>query len=202
MSTKVYTAYRLKNSRDLWPVVRDIKQRGKRAVQRELAKVYELTRASVDTSTEEYKSALHYYDGDDWLARHRIAQRLLGDAYRKQLGSSQRDEYNFDVSVGIWERSGTMYLIPYCDMFLRNVLDFMKRDKRLEDFAYWNNTDKPPRISNAEWNKRGKVWSTIDAAGWENHLAIDVCSWSAWYLIDPWLNLGRKYTARKRSLRR
>jgi hypothetical protein len=31
------------------------------------------------------------------------------------------------------------------------------------------------------------VWYAIDAAGWHNHLVIEVCTWDNYHQLDPWL---------------
>jgi hypothetical protein len=197
MSTKIYTAYRLKNPAKLWEVVRDIKKRGTENVRKELRNVYEAVMAEIDPNSDEYLRLRA--TRDDWGARHSMAHDLVRERYRAQVTLMERNTFHFDVSVGIWEYEGRMYFIPFCDMLMGDVLDFMKEDKRLVDFCYWNNTDEPEGISRRTWKKRGDIWDAIDKAGWDNHLTIDVCYWNNFWRIDPWWDDATEYGKKLRE---
>lgn len=146
MSTKIYTAYRLKKSSDLWPFVHDCYTRGERAVVNVFRRL--LRSSSYDAITAKY---------------------------REQAGSPYRNEWNFDVTIAIRERRGRIYVIPHCDMRMAKACDFLKRDRRLDDFAYWNNTDRPKTVTARAWAHRACVWNALSAAGWGNCLTVTIC---------------------------
>lgn len=198
MSTKVYVAYKLKKSGDLWAFLRDTIKQGRKNVRAALVKLHHTYMADVDTKSPEYVEALGRYEGDEWLTQFRLANNFLRKEYRSQQTSMERNPFHFDVSLGIWENKGSLYIIPYCDMFMRNVLDFLKKNTRLEDFCYWNNTDEPKGMPRSVWKARGKVWDAIHDNGWENHLWIDVCSPSSYYQIDPYIEEVQKYTNKRK----
>jgi hypothetical protein len=189
MSTKIYVAYRLKDSRHLWPFVRDTRRRGEENVKKELVKLYKTMLDGVDTKSEAYQKTLAVYNGDEEIARLRIVGNAIREMYRAQLGKLERDTFNFDVCVAIREHADRLYVIPHCDSLMCKALDFLKRDKRLEDYAYWNNTDRPSHISQRQWDQRGRIWDAIDSAGWGDHLVIPICDWSNFYMLDPYLDI-------------
>jgi hypothetical protein len=40
-------------------------------------------------------------------------------------------------------------------------VDRWMEKEEIEDFAYWNNTDRPAEVSAKEWAARGKIWDDI-----------------------------------------
>ena len=167
MSIKIYTAYRLKDSGEFWPILRDCRRRGLEAV-RELVCRLATTIVPMDKSSADY--------GAPDRAREIIGLRELGKRYQAQATSGLRDEYDFDVTITVREYRGALYLVPYCDMFLRDALHFLRSDPRLEDFAYWDNADELEGISEMEWQERRAVWLGIDEAGWLDTAVIEICT--------------------------
>lgn len=193
MSTKIYTAYRLKDSNDFWPFLRDVRRTAIENIRKVLLELFETLLPEVDSASEAYQKALETFKTED-RARAYLVERLITDQYRLQASSSQRDYYDFDVSIAVREHEGRLYLVPYCDMQMRGVLDFLKDDPRLEDFAYWNNSDQPKEVSRAEWDERQKIWDLIDAtppadtlykASWLDYVAIDICTPQNFWQIQP-----------------
>ncbi len=179
MSTKIYVAYRMKDPTDLWPFMRDVIAEGGRRVRLEVNK---LIRAIVaDDELLKEHDAFEREPKDRFGAVYRSVEKR----YRDQAGSAQRDMFDFDVRVVIRELDGELYLIPHCDMLLRRTLDFLKRDERLIDYSYWNNTDRPSKYSQRAWDYRGKMWDAIDASGWRNYLVIEVCTTASFYEVVP-----------------
>lgn len=198
MSTKVYVAYKLKDSNDLWPWVRDTRRRGEEEVKTVLRTMYADFGKAVKTRSKKFKEGVA---SGKSAARMRLSltHDLLREGYKSQLSSSQRGPFNFDVSVVIREFEGGLYILPYCDWMMRDVLDFLKKDKRLEDFAYWNNTDMPDGMTDKAWKARGRVWDALDANGWGDYLAIHIMEWTKFFQVDPYWDLVKELHTKEKA---
>lgn len=198
MSVKIYTAYCMKKPSQLWPFVRDTQRRGEQEVKKVLREMYENFSAGVLTDSEEYQRLTNTGWSDE-SARLRMAHDAITNGYRDQRTSSYRNPFNFDVSVVIREYKGRLYLIPLCDWMMRDVLDFLKEDPRLEDYSYWDNTDPPEEISRRAWKQRGKTWWEMDKGPqWRENLVITICDYPSFYLIDPYLDIQRERAAARK----
>lgn len=174
MSTKVYVAYQLLNKSDLWPWVRNTRKRAEKNVQNELRSMHANLMIDVNTSSVEYKGCLKTYKTDE-KARKEVAFRLMYREYKNQLSNTGRNQFDFDVSLAVRERKGALYIIPRCDMVMKYTLDFLgKRNQYVSDFSYWDNVDKPKKVSDADWKWRGKVWNELDK-DWSNHIVVHIC---------------------------
>lgn len=190
MSTKIWVAYRMTNTRHLWPLVHDIRLKGTKSAQAAIRKMYEEFIPEVKTDTDAFKENLERFKGDEWRARFEVARDIVRKGYQMSNSSSERSPFNFDVSVGFRHYQNRIYLIPYCDWTMRDVLDFLKDDKRLGDFHYQNQTDKPEGITDAQWRKRERVWHGMDDADrWKDVLVLDICRWDMFCQLDPWLDM-------------
>lgn len=196
MSMKIYTAYRLKNSKDLWEFVRDVRRKGARRVRGLLEERFQLLYGSLLVrESPEYTTALRMHPDNAEKAMTLAADLYLSHAYRDQASKHERNIWDFDVSIAIREYKGRLYLIPNVGAGSKGALDFLNRDKRLEDFSYWDNTDKPARISTKEWNQRRVVWEQLTASyigvnkfyldNWNDYLVVDICSNQTYWTIKP-----------------
>lgn len=194
MSTKIYTAYRLKSSKDLWPWIHKTRIRGEKEVKKVLTRVLTVMMGEVDPNSQRYQDLVKE-GASDFSARMTLASRQVRKEYREQLTSSERDFYDFSVSLSLRELNGRIYIIPQCDMMMRDTLNFLKRDPMLEDFAYWNNADQPKHISKRAWDARGKIWDALDDMGpqrrWSNCLVLEICSWDKFMYVDPYMDMLR-----------
>lgn len=200
MSTKIYTAYRVKKGHDLWETLQRIRKKAEKGIDgvlRDLAKSLlqgskenkDLKRLILDLSGHKDADIDKVIDLDDVFY-------YMGEQYSRQQTSSQRDPFDFNVSVGVWQHKGWFLLIPYCDGFMRKVLDFMKRDKSLEDYSYWNNTDQPKNVSSKKWNERGEVWDIV-REDWRTNLALEILTPQNYYLYNFWLDDQLKEASKK-----
>jgi hypothetical protein len=115
-----------------------------------------------------------------------IVERLYRRGFRMSTTNPYRSICNFDVSVTFREYKGGIYVIPYCEGTMRNVLDFLAKDRRLRDYHYQNQTDRPTRVPARQWRERAKVWDALtEQARWGDYLMIDICSWSKWWQLNP-----------------
>ena len=193
MSTKIWVAYRVRKSADLWDVVHDVKLQGTENVKEALKKFGNTHLPAVREDTDLFKKAIercsHYGRSQEvtgCLARALVATDIIKRCYRINSTSSLRSPYNFDVSVGFRHYKGRIYLIPYCDWTMGKVLDFLKKDRRLTDFHYQNQTDKPNHISEKSWDRRRDVWNGMDEEGrFQDVLCLDICRFDMYWQFDP-----------------
>lgn len=190
MSTKIWVAYKLKDPNTLWDFVRDVKKQAITIVEKKLLGCEEWLLDSVDINSEEYKKELQLaikFEREDpeKTARQNVIDKKMKKLYGESCASLYRDEFDFDVSINFRENKGDIYLIPNCDMQMRNVLDFLKDDERLEDFHYQNQTDPPDDIPYEEYQKRGEIWNEIDDRGWSNFLALKILSFQNYWRHSP-----------------
>jgi len=203
MSIKVYTAYRLKEGYDLWETLHRIRKKAEKAIDgvlRELASDFE-EEAKKDI---EFRKKILESVGEKDLEKMPSMDLIffyMGKQYNLQQTSSQRNPFDFNVGVGVKYHKGRYLFIPYCDCLMSRVLDFMKRDKALEDYAYWNNTDKPGRISYKKWEARGVVWEELcEPDSWKTSLVLDILTPQNYYLFNFWLNDQLKKSERKKKI--
>lgn len=188
MSTKIWRAYRLKKSRDLWPFVAETRRLGTERVRAKLTEIFLEFMDGVDVDSTLYKKAIEESSGKDRVARASIVNKILTRGYRISSGSFQRSYFDFNVSIGIREYKGKFYLIPYCDNALHKTLDFLDGDPRLEDYHYQNQTDKPDHIQMQDWRVRGRVWDQI-FKDWDSCLTLDICHFDMYSRINPYMDV-------------
>lgn len=186
MGLSIPRAYRLKNNKNFWKLVADVKTIGTIKVKTALNDFFLQLMGAVESESEEYKK--HREGGDsDGVARARIADRLMRDGYKASAVSMVRDPFDFNVRVVFRQWRKRIYVFPYCDMMLHGVLDFLDEDPRLEEFWYDNRGDKPDEIPAHEWRRRAKVWDKFaDTPEWGQYLALELCTWDMWWKMNPY----------------
>lgn len=76
----------------------------------------------------------------------------------KQTGS--RDpEVDFEFNISILPHGRKIYGIIFSER--GNWRDLFLKQPEIEDFSYWNSTDRPDGISARAWNQRRKTWDAI-----------------------------------------
>lgn len=191
MSTKIYTAYKLKSSKDLWPFIHDTRLKATRNLQKRLRDWYLRRILSGDGAVESTSVDYAAYKQNrlqhsEFFARLSEASTILRNGYKAASSSSLNDVCDFDLSIGVRQFEGEIYVIPSHGWGSRGLLSFLSRDPRLVDFHYQNQSDKPSRISNREWSKRGKIWNAMEDTGqWRDVLVLEICTYPMWYLMDP-----------------
>lgn len=193
MSTKVYEAYRLRRKSDLWPLVRDVRRKALKRLQPKLQEAFKQCVLTVSKTPEYQQKVLEGDKSESTLMF--MAERHLNHLYRDASISATKDLYDFDIWITIREFRGRLYLIPSCGIGAKGCLDFLKRDKRLEDFAYWNNSDQPRHISREDWETRGVIWDALDSGptvkgqlytdAWSDYLVLDINSYTGFWKHKP-----------------
>ena len=197
MSTKIWTAYRLRKPSLLWPLVRDIRKQGVKNVQTVLRGMYREFAKGVDTAKPMYQRQHDFYAKlrtdpaeIEQQARLAVAHSIIQRAYRMNRTTTLRNAFDFDVSVSFRSNGRAVFLIPYCDWSMISVLNFLKKDPRLEDYHYQNQTDRPKHINPRHWGARKRTWNAmLDASRWDDVLLLEVCKWDLWFKVDPWWDM-------------
>lgn len=197
MSTKVYTAYKIRRSSNFWPVVHDTIINGRKSVKKILLNIYKNMISNTDIESEDYKKEFEKHlslnkntNLVEALTKIEVVHNKLTKEYKNAHDSIYRSEYNFDVSVAFYPYKGDVYIRPFCDMLMSKSLDFLNDDKRIREFRYWNNTDRPDDITDRQWNERAKVWDGIfkEYDIWDM-VSTDICTYDMFYKLSPRLEL-------------
>jgi hypothetical protein len=176
---KVYNGWRLNVDQEgLFPLLWAIKKKSKEVIKNNLKEIYHLE--SVDTNPT--KHALNVYQE---IIRH----------VKKEESSMVRSAFDPDCNLCIYPYGGKFYARSFCDnvsLIVKNSLDFLDGMAKVEEYYYFDNTDPPDGISDAEWLERGEVWDSImsdDTGGLGDFVMLEICSASIivnsppyWYL--------------------
>jgi len=186
MSTKIWEAYKLQDGTQFWKLVADIKRKATSNVKKEIAKIIDNCANAIDPKDLEDRSRGSYLTPEK--IKLNFAREKVYKWYKEASISPYKDLFNFDVSVAFREHLGSIYIIPYYDSCMKNVLKFLKNDKRLVDYHYQNQTDMPEEVSLSEWKEREKVWNKLcEPNKWENMVALDICKFDMCFnLIFPY----------------
>ena len=115
--------------------------------------------------------------------------------YGEQLNHFQRNPWALDVCVTARRCRDRFYLIPYCERtsLLTGCLNFMENDERLDDFSYWNNSDRPEEVTSQDWTWRATVWNELTVPErWAEFLVLDILSWHGWSEVSPMIEIAQE----------
>lgn len=96
-------------------------------------------------------------NSEAWSAIDSVVSR------RKAVISSNRRDpaIDFEFSLQLYNsKDGDIIGVPYFESF--NFHDIFKKSPLFEEFAYWDNVDKPKTISSKNWKNRREAWMSID----------------------------------------
>jgi hypothetical protein len=197
VSTKIWEAYRVRDTHDVWEVLWDIRRRAEKNVRKTLTKLYNELLEDAKRPPEarellEGATALMPDLGDFGYLQ---ASRYVQDQYRQTIGKSERSIWDLSVSVVVRRPSRRRYLlIPYPGSgLLSGSLAFLRRHKALADFHYQNATDRPSDVSAQEWEGRARTWEPLlEDDRWQDKLELSIVSIEGWFRIDPAWDLMRK----------
>ncbi len=202
MSTKIYDAYRIKDSAKVWQVLAEIRERGQQEVVDRLRAFYVRTIEDIDPDSAAYRSAKAKDPKRGEVAlRLDLAEDKLRAGAMKSMTSMQRDEFDLDVDVAMtWHETG-YYLRAFCDpvSLLGGSLDFLKTHPELDDFSYQNQSDAPPAFADRleEWAARGRIWGEMMAPPrsgmFKNQVVVEISNWTSFWYLNPCLDLRREF---------
>lgn len=88
------------------------------------------------------------------------ARRAIDDEQAHIEKTKERNPtVDFDFEVSLLPFEGKIYGMVRCEH--APWISIFKRTVPVKDFSYWDNTDKPSRISREDWNERERVWENI-----------------------------------------
>lgn len=72
------------------------------------------------------------------------------------------DVFHLDLSLGVWlHDDGRAYVIPFLNAEAVRTKVQAVIPTWAEEYAYWNNTDRPEEISAEEWEARAATWREV-----------------------------------------
>tara|TARA_Y100000588_G_scaffold221434_1_gene235330 strand:- start:48915 stop:49751 length:837 start_codon:yes stop_codon:yes gene_type:complete len=153
MSTKLYDGLRIKNAKeeDVIAKLDSLKPLFKEVLRNTIAK---------KISSEYFNMVDNVFNNDNPQLPCDYAQNIL----KKEMENIKNDKrsimFQYDFVIYVKQYKSDVYLYPfYRELNDLNIL--MEKIPELEDFGYWDNTDKPEEISESHWKKREKIWNTI-----------------------------------------
>ena len=171
MSTKIYTAYRFPKTLGLFDVMAKVREDGLVVVKQRMRHYYDVIKEQGKTVEETHE--------------------IITKFYKEAVVSSEKNPFNFDMCIGIHEYEDYYYLIPY-GVIEYDRWDFLDNNLRLEEFGYWDNTEKPENILDKRWDERERIWEGIIDAGWQRQLVCVISEFDDFWRISPWLDLKRE----------
>lgn len=151
MSIKVYEAYRIPENR-LNDFIHFIDKVCLNNIKEEIIKLYNNI---VDESVEEYKNK-HSYLKD--YSDKEVKFELMVDMIRKDMESDMRGMCDMTSGVDMWLVGDKFYIVPYGEKWVYKDIEY---PDFVEDYSYWDNTDRPEDISRIEWKDRRSKWKYI-----------------------------------------
>ena len=151
MSTKIYTAYKLKDPDNFEEWLTKARNKA--------------LDAGYDVFKQHMQGILSYMQTPDTdkelseliLTTYQDIREKYRDASRQNLVFE-----NWDTELCINVYSDEYYIRPYpMRGICAKVWDFLKEDTDLEDFHYQNQTDKPNNVSDNDWYYRKNIWNII-----------------------------------------
>lgn len=98
------------------------------------------------------------YEQHTMELREVIKRGWLAEYLRAEMRAGFNSMFNFTSSSCVYFYRDRIFVQFFGVDFNRTTL---KKDRRLKDFHYQNQTDQPERISDAEWKERERIWDSI-----------------------------------------
>lgn len=163
MSTKIYTGFRFRTN-DIFAIQRLVAE-----WRVELAAIHrrELAALLAGMCAETIDRNAINAERNAGKNPFREARKEIRTRQKEVLGSGHRDpEVDFDFEIAILPHDGRVYGMVFSER--SHWVDRWMEKEGIEDFAYWDNTDRPDDLSAKDWKARGRVWDGIlraNAAG-------------------------------------
>jgi hypothetical protein len=205
MSMKVYNAFRLKRSVDLWSFLWALRDTAQANIRSALKTHYVDLVQQMDSDDPSYQEArAKDPERPEWSFRLYRAHNLVINSYKENSTKPNRDTYSLDVTVAVYPHNGRYYLRTFCESVsvVGTVLDFVEQLPELEDYHYQNQSDRPDEVSAREWAQRRDTWNAIvdNNQNIGNHVTLDVFDWTGFHLADPWRDLAKEWQDRPPTL--
>lgn len=122
-------------------------------------------------------------------AQAQALMKLVAEAAAK----AERDPFDLSCGWNIWcpplHRSAPRDPIALASPW-GAFAEKAPRPRFAEDFGYWNNSDRPKSVTEAQWRQRRDLWEVACAPSYENHkVTINVFDGARYGLDASWLLL-------------
>ncbi len=87
------------------------------------------------------------------------------DSVREHVTKPGRNPFDYEIGFRMFQTGRHIILAPHYERMnvaASTSFAFIKDEPILEEFGYWNNTDKPDNVSEKEWKKRAKIYDKIN----------------------------------------
>lgn len=154
MSTKIYDGYRIKNLTEKefiekYEYLKNIVEKeAKISIQKEIAKIFYNALDNGYGRAEDDITVLDYVKEEIKEAIEDLEKGFRAPNLDKDIGFSLK-EYQGDLYLYLFSEDSTITKL------------LLEKIENIEEFGYWNNTDKPDNVSEAHWEKRKKIWNTL-----------------------------------------
>ena len=151
MSMKIYHGYRLAEGTDVWDFTERLRREGNEERDRlDMEMVEKLAEGVAAKRLEDGKepagSREAYLMGGyhAWL-------KVMTQLKESRLG----DPHQLDVCLIRDPGTGRIMALLYAGSKMEHVWE---RQPEVEEYGYWNNTDQPEGVTDAEWDERRAAW--------------------------------------------
>jgi len=136
MSVKIYSGWRWRKKHGMFQVMEKVQEAAKKAVMLDIREMIVRIGLHERTPGERFEMA-------SLLSRH------------TQQVSIQIDPYDYNRVFYVRDAGSYYLMMPWHH---RDKFDYLRKIPELEEYGYWNNTDKPKHISTRSWRARGRFW--------------------------------------------
>ncbi len=164
MSTKIYNGFVIKTG-DITEVMQLLDEVG--VLYDDAAKKYMHTLTahliidawdglSVGSIDEKDAEILKHYSLS-WYAYEKIL-----NAQKKIKETNQRDPaYDFELNILIFPKSYTDRTLAMVYGENKSFLECFTKHPKVEEYGWWNNSDKPNEVTDEQWDQREKDWQMV-----------------------------------------
>lgn len=156
MSTKIYNGFRISNDLSLVQLktlMMRLRKHAHRIIKKEL---WDLTAIEAVCLIDRIAMGKEVYS--DW--ERPLISHVEDEIEKKYINierTGRRDpEYDFHFSIGILPIKGKTLLMVFAER--ESFFELIKKQRWIEEYGYWNNTDEPEGVSESEWEQRKKDW--------------------------------------------
>lgn len=154
MSLKLYNGYRIKGFSEKefiekYEYLKEVVEKeAKISIQEEISKIFYNTLDYGYGRQEDDMTVLEY-------VKEEIKEEI--ENLKKGYRAPNLDK---DIGFALKEYKGDLYLYLFSeDREISKML--LKEIENIEEFGYWNNTDKPDSVTESHWGKRKKIWNEL-----------------------------------------
>ena len=162
MSIKIYEAYRIprKNLNEFLPLMRKatieaVRERAEIILLNAQMPFFNKKVAKLERDTRKKHGELpdFFVEAGDYYIKREI-WNYFEERTKKASMSPLRSYFDLDSSANVWIDGRYTYIIPY-------GLTTMPDVDYLEDYRYFNNTDRPEDMTAAQWGARYRKWNKL-----------------------------------------